>query len=74
MDVKAIDVCIVHGFRLTEYQVFSGSEIIDTYFNIRDDQGVAHGHDYNDVQIPLNIILRIWTPLQTAYLTSKTPP
>ena len=57
MDVKARDVCIVNGYRLTEYQILDGSEIIDTFFNIRDAQGVRQGRNYDDVEEPLDIIL-----------------
>ena len=60
MDVKAIDVCIVNGFRLTEYQVFNDDDIVKTYFNIRDEQGLVFGHNYNDVETPLNIMLGMW--------------
>ena len=59
MDVIARNVCIVNGFRLTEYQMTNGSEIIDTFFNIRDAQGVRQGRNYDDVDEPLDIILRI---------------
>ena len=61
MDVKATDLCIVMGFRLTEYQIFDGSEIVDTYFNIRDEQGVVHGSNYDDVEEPLKILLNMRT-------------
>ena len=47
------------GFRLTEYKVFSGNDIVDTYYNIRDEQGTALGRDYCDIETPLDIILRM---------------
>ena len=61
MDVKARDVCIVNGYRLTEYQIFDGSEIVDTYFNIRDEHGTTHGCNYDDVEEPLKIMLNMST-------------
>ena len=57
MDVKARDVCIVKGFQLTEFQIIDGNEIIDTFFNIRDAQGVRQGRNYDDVDEPMDIIL-----------------
>ena len=57
MDVKARDVCIANGFRLTEYQILDGNTVVKTYFNIRDTQGVRHGSDYDDVDRPLDILL-----------------
>jgi len=46
MDVIARDVCVAHGFRLTEFQITNGKEIIDTFFCIRDKQGVRQGRNY----------------------------
>ena len=57
MDVTATDVCLVHGYRLTEYQITNGKEIIDTFFCIRDAQGVRQGRDYDDDDEPMGIIL-----------------
>jgi len=70
MDVKTRDVCIAHGYRLTEYQIIDDSEVIDTFFNIRDGQGVIHGHDYHDIDRPLDIILRMWTNDEEDLLTA----
>jgi len=67
MDVKATDLCIVMGFRLTEYQIFDGSEIVDTYFNIRDEHGTTHGCNYDDVEEPLEIMLNMC-------ITDEIPP
>ena len=57
MDVRARDLCIANGYRLTEYQILDGKEIIDTFFCIRDAQGVRQGHNYDDVDEPMDIIL-----------------
>jgi len=70
MDVKATDVCIVHGYRLTKYQIFDGNEIMDTYFNIRDDQGVVHGSNYDDVEEPLEILLNMCTTGEVPLLSA----
>ena len=67
MDVITRDVCIVNGFRLTEYQITNGKEIIDTFFNIRDAQGVRQGRNYDDVDEPLKIMLNMC-------ITSEIPP
>jgi hypothetical protein len=56
MDVRTEDICIVKGFRLTEYQVYSGDNIAYTYFNIRNDKGAILGRNYDDIEIPLDII------------------
>jgi len=61
MDIKATDVCKVHGFRLTGYKVFNGDDIVNTYFNIRDEQGTVHGRKYDDVETPLKIMLSMLT-------------
>jgi len=57
MDVVEVDLCIVNGFRLTEYKVYEGGDIVDTYYNIRDEQGTAHGRDYGNIETPLDIII-----------------
>jgi len=57
MDVRAEDVCIVSGYRLTEYQVFADNELVQTYFSIRNDKGAVLGFNYDDIEIPLDIIL-----------------
>jgi len=67
MDVIEIDFCIVHGYRLTEYQVFNGNDYVFSYFNIRDNQGVAHGRDYNNIKEPLEIMLNMC-------ITEEIPP
>ncbi len=54
-------VCKVHGFRLTEYKVLNGDDIVDTYFSIRDEQGTVHGRNYNDIEEPLKIMLNMCT-------------
>ena len=61
MEVKAIDLCTVQGFRLTEYQIFDGNTVVSTSFNIRDDQGMVHGNNYVDVDEPLEMLLSINT-------------
>ena len=60
MAVIEEDICIVQGYRLTEYQVFDDGFITNTFFNIRDDQGVVSGHNYDDIKTPLNLILCMW--------------
>ena len=57
MAVRARDLCIANGYRLTEYQILDGKEIIDTFFCIRDAQGVRQGRNYDDVDEPMDIIL-----------------
>ena len=61
MDVRTRDLCIANGYRLTEYQILDGNEIMDTNFNIRDDHGVIHGSNYDDVDEPLEIMLNMCT-------------
>jgi hypothetical protein len=57
MDVRMEDVCVVTGSRLTEYQVFDEKELVHTYFSIRNDKGAVLGFNYDDIEIPLDIIL-----------------
>ncbi len=59
MDVRVEDVCVVTGYRLTEYQVFDDSELVNTYFSIRNDKGAVLGSNYDDIEKPLDIILSI---------------
>lgn len=59
MDIIAKDVCVSHGFRLTEFQLINVNEIIDTFFCIRDKQGVRQGSNYNEVEEPLKILLNM---------------
>ncbi len=68
MDVRDIDVCIVQGFRLTDYQVFVDNKIVESYFNIRDEQGVILGNNYDDVDTPLKILLSIWYELDNSFI------
>ena len=49
MDVIARDVCEAHGYRLTEFQLINGNEIIDTFFCIRDEQGNKGNKDENKI-------------------------
>ena len=59
MAVIAKDVCVANGFRLTEFQIISGKEIIDTFFCIRDKKGDRHGRNYDEVEEPLEILLNM---------------
>jgi len=59
MEVKSQDICIILGYRLTEYKIHDGEDIVTTYFNIRDDRDVVHGPDYDDIAEPLNLLLSI---------------
>jgi hypothetical protein len=59
MDVRVEDVCVVTGYRLTEYQVFDDNELVNTYFSIRNDKGAVLGSNYDDIEKPLDIILSI---------------
>ena len=65
MDVIAKDVCVAHGFRLTEFQITNGNEIIDTFFCIRDEHGNRHGQNYDTVNEPLEILLNMSTTKET---------
>jgi len=65
MDVIAKDVCIAHGYRLTEFQIFNGNEIIDTFFCIRDEHGNRHGENYDTVNEPLEVLLNMSTTEET---------
>jgi len=40
MDIREEDVCVVPGYRLTEYQVFNGGDVLYGYFNFRNDQSI----------------------------------
>ena len=59
MDIIAKDVCVSHGFRLTEFQLINGNEVIDTFFCIRDEHGNRHGQNYDTVEEPLKILLNM---------------
>ena len=59
MDVRVEDLCVVTGYRLTEYQVFDDNELVNTYFSIRSDKGAVLGSNYDDIEKPLDIILSI---------------
>ena len=59
MDVRVEVVCVVTGYRLTEYQVFDDNELVNTYFSIRNDKGAVLGSNYDDIEKPLDIILSI---------------
>ncbi|MFB3090520.1 MAG: hypothetical protein ACE1ZG_04115 [Gammaproteobacteria bacterium] len=65
MDVIATDVCAAHGFRLTEFQITNGNEVIDTFFCIRDEHGNRHGQNYDTVEEPLKILLNMSTTKET---------
>ena len=59
MEVKSEDICIVLGYRLTEYKIYDGEGIVTAFFNIRDDQGEVHGRNFDDIEEPLNLLLNI---------------
>ncbi len=61
MDTKTEDVCVVRGFRLTEYQFYDEMKVLKTYFNIRDIKGYVYGPDYDNLAKPLNIMLSLET-------------
>ena len=61
MDVIARELCKYHGYRLTEFQLINGNEIIDTFFCIRDEHGNRHGENYDEVEEPLEILLNMST-------------
>ena len=65
MDVIAKEVCVAHGFTLTEFQLINGNEIIDTFFCIRDEQGNRHGNNYDEVEEPLEILRNMSTTKET---------
>ncbi len=48
MDVRVEDVCVVTGYRLTEYQVFDDNELVNTYFSIRNNEGAVLGSNFDD--------------------------
>jgi len=72
MEVKSEDICIIPGYRLTEYNVFDGEDIVKTYFNIRDDQGQVHGRNFDEIKWPLNLLLSIETEMTTNFQLDKT--
>ncbi len=72
MEIKSEDICIIPGYRLTEYKIFVGEEIVKTYFNIRDDQGKIHGRNFEDIEWPLNLLLSIDSKMKTSFKLDKT--
>jgi len=70
MDVIAREVCVFHGFRLTEFQIMNGKEIIDTFFCIRDEHGNRHGQNYDTVDEPLEILLNMSTTKESELNTA----
>ena len=71
MEIKSKDICKIPGYRLTEYQVFDGEDIVKTYFNIRDDQGRVHGGNFEDIDWPLNLLLSIDSKMTTRFKLDK---
>jgi len=71
MATRVEDICVVKGFRLTEYQVSIGKDIVETYFNIRDNQGAAYGYDYDDIKKPLSIIFNMWAAEDNILLSAS---
>jgi len=65
MDVIARDVCVAHGFRLTEFQITNGNEIIDTFFCIRDEHGNRQGRNDDEVEEPMEILLNMCAAEET---------
>ena len=59
MELKSKDICIILGYFITEYQVFDGKDIVNTYFNIRDNLGKVYGRDFNNIEEPLKLLLSL---------------
>jgi len=59
MEVKSETICIILGYRLTEHQVIDGEDIVNTYFNIRDDLGKVYGRNFDDVEELLTLLFDI---------------
>ena len=59
MEVRTEDVCIILGFRVTENRIYKEDIYLATYFNIRDEQGEVHGRNFDTVEVPLDLLLRI---------------
>ncbi len=72
METKSEDLCVIPGYRLTEYNVFDGEDIVKTYFNIRDDQGQVHGRNFDEIEWPLNLLLSIDCNMATKFKFDQT--
>ena len=70
MGVRKKDICIVRGFRLTEYQVCNGDNIAYSYFNIRNDRGTMLGRNYDDIERPLDIMISMWADEDTSLISA----
>jgi hypothetical protein len=72
LEIKSEDICIIPGYRLTEYKVFNGEDIVETYFNIRDEQGHVHGRNFDEIEWPLNLLLCVDSKMTTFFRLDKT--
>ena len=70
MDVRVKDVCVVQGYRLTKYQIFDKGDVVDTFFNIRDGDGEIQGCNYDDIKIPLGLMISKWASKGTDLLSA----
>lgn len=70
MDTKVEDVCVIREFRLTRYQVCNGIKLVNTYFNIRDNDGCVFGPSYDDIEKPLDIMLNMYTAEESDLLSA----
>ena len=72
METKSEDICVIPGYRLTENKVYYETGIVETYFNIRDEQGRIHGRNFDEIEWPLNLLLCINNNMESRFQLDKT--
>ena len=70
MDVVTEDICKILDYLITEYNIVDNGKIIDTYFNIRNEEGIIFSQNFTNLNEPFEILCSIELTLKSMYLSN----
>ena len=59
MKVLKKDVCKILNYLITENRIIDNEKVLDIFYNIRDEEGIIHSQNYNDVDEPFELLRSI---------------
>lgn len=59
MKVLKKDVCKILNYLITENRIVDNEKVLDTFYYIRDEEGIIHSQNFHDVDEPFELLCSI---------------
>lgn len=69
MGIVTKDICKILDYIITENKIFNNGNVIDTFYNITNEEGLVFSQNFNNIKEPFDILIGI----ESLFLNSKIP-